>query len=542
MLSAKRAILGLVLLSALFLACSDKCTVSEPEPSPLTISGCPDNIAAVPGGYTWSHTFSVEQSDLPSLSWSVAALDAAPVGLFSIDSTGLFSFTSAWDDVSGIFRFKITANTAEGLTDNCVCSVEVLDVQPFQIEVGIAHGSLIGHSAKVPITFVAGSEPMAGFDFSIGYSADAMKLISVEPGGLIGTAGANWEYFSYRFGAAGDCSGPCPSGWINITAIAELNSVPGTPATLLSGGTLAQMTFLPDNYHYECSFLPVRFLWRNAGDNSISSLSGDTLFVAAEVQDFKPGRIMPNDCDSLWGFSFSSPCSDDIPPAYSKTVSLIYFRNGGISLICYGPEYFPGDINHNGITNEIADYILYSKYFLQGSSVLDWDSDSLNWATDINNDGSGLTIADLRYLGDIIIGTALPYPKLHPYRDTLSVTWQGGLLSIDSRVDVGAIWVTFAAGPGYHITNHTEMQIDTGGWFANEASVLVYTGDNDFPLVLPSGQTEVLSITGVDRLMYIQASDDEGNMMNVKMNGDILKRSQMIREVPTPMTSHGGDR
>ncbi len=541
MLSAKRAIFGLALLSALFLACSDKCAVTEPEQSALTISGCPDNIASVPGGYTWSHGFTVEQSGIPDLNWSVSTLDATPVGTFQIDSSGLFSFASAWDDINGIYRFKITASTAEGRSDDCICSVEVLEADPFRIEIGTAFSWQTGLTVKLPIRLSAGYEPMAGFDFSIGYSSDAMKLISVEPGSLIGAQGASWEYFSYRFGAAGDCSGPCPSGWISITGIADLSSVPGDPVVSPSGGTLAEMTFLPDNLYYECSFLPVRFLWRDANDNSISSLSGDTLFVAAEVRDFEPGILLPSYCDSGWGFSFSGPCTDEIPPAYTATVPLIYYQNGGIDMVCTDPEVYPGDINHNGIPHEIADFVLYSEYFLQGASVLDWDTDSLNWATDINYDGAGLTIADLRYLGDIIAGTALPYPKLHPYRDTLSVTWQDGLLSIDSHVNVGAIWVTFAAGPGYQITNYTQMQIDTGGWFANEASVLVYTGDNDFAMVLPNGHTEVLSITGVDRLMYIQASDDGGNMMNVRVNGALLKRSQMFREAPAT-TSHDGNR
>jgi hypothetical protein len=88
----------------------------------------------------------------------------------------------------------------------------------------------------------------------------------------------------------------------------------------------------------------------------------------------------------------------------------------------------------NGIANEIGDAVLLTNYFIYGQGVFDFPSppgfgESQILASDINNDGAVLTVADLIYLIRIITGDAQPFandlpngsPKLSPYANSVDV-------------------------------------------------------------------------------------------------------------------------
>jgi len=75
------------------------------------------------------------------------------------------------------------------------------------------------------------------------------------------------------------------------------------------------------------------------------------------------------------------------------------------------PFWDRGDLNLNGISNEIADYVLYANYFLYGISVFEIDVARQIAASDVNADGIVLTLRDFIYLYRIIIGDTPPIPK-----------------------------------------------------------------------------------------------------------------------------------
>jgi hypothetical protein len=56
-----------------------------------------------------------------------------------------------------------------------------------------------------------------------------------------------------------------------------------------------------------------------------------------------------------------------------------------------------GDINLNGVPNEVADAVLYSKYFIYGLQVFRIDQSAQVMQTDINVDGLPLSVSDLVY-------------------------------------------------------------------------------------------------------------------------------------------------
>jgi len=61
------------------------------------------------------------------------------------------------------------------------------------------------------------------------------------------------------------------------------------------------------------------------------------------------------------------------------------------------PSENGGDINLNGVPNEVADAVLYTKYFIYGLQVFCIDQQAQIMETDTNADGLRLTVGDLVY-------------------------------------------------------------------------------------------------------------------------------------------------
>jgi hypothetical protein len=61
-----------------------------------------------------------------------------------------------------------------------------------------------------------------------------------------------------------------------------------------------------------------------------------------------------------------------------------------------------GDINLNGVPNEIADAVMLSKYFVYGLDVFHINQPAQVAATDVNADGLTLSVADLVHLIRIV--------------------------------------------------------------------------------------------------------------------------------------------
>ena len=113
------------------------------------------------------------------------------------------------------------------------------------------------------------------------------------------------------------------------------------------------------------------------------------------------------------------------------------FINGGVDVVCADSIDDRGDINLDGQAYTIADVVLFSNYFVHGIGVFEHFQASAA-ASDVNADGLPLSVADLVYLTRVVIGDALPYPKLDPV--TAKVNYNGSVLSVDQKM--GAAFVT----------------------------------------------------------------------------------------------------
>lgn len=366
-----------------------------------------------------------------------------PVGGYSIASaTGCITFNTA-TGLAPLGDGGITYTFTVGITDGCdtvLCDafVEVMETDPFELQIEKTHATLQGMHEYVDVTVNKGSELMGGFDILIAYDPSAIGFQTVLEGDLYGPAPAcGWEYFVYRYGPFGNCGNGCPSGQVRVVGMAETNNGPYHPTcfTTTMPFVLFTLDFLvTDDRTFECQYVPIRFYWYDCGDNTISSKYGDTLFISDRVFDFDLiGEITDN--NYAWGYpTFTGAQDSDCfgPNPLKVPVRFIDFYNGGIDIVCADSIDARGDINLNEIPNEIADAVLYSNYFVYGLTVFNVNMPGQVAASDVNADGITLSVADLVYLIRVVIGDAVPYAKLASittdvvYDNVLDVDFQAG--------------------------------------------------------------------------------------------------------------------
>jgi hypothetical protein len=518
-----------------------------------SITNCPVTSAKVAMGNAYNLDLNSSDPDpCDGASWGVLQTGGNPtVGAFGISGLGVFTFNTVngsypAGDGGETYQFTATVTDPCGGTAQCVFSVEVLETAPFIIQIEKTHNTIQGHFEMVDIIKVDGSEAMGGFDFLIGYDASALSFYSAELGAALGPAGCGWEYFTYRYGAFGNCGGPCPSGKLRVVAIADMNNGPNHPScfTVANGAALVTLKFLVTNDRtFECMYVPIRFCWLDCGDNGISSVSGDTLFISSQVFEYQNTNPLtdPNfeitGLDCGWAFHWGGACAEcDVSDKYAP-VRFIIFWNGGIDIVCADSIDDRGDINLNGIENEIADAVLYTNYFLYGILALDSNPlyrEAQIAASDVNNDGIPLTVGDLVYLVRIILGDALPFPKLAPFANDANINVVNGLVSTEAASEIGGLVMTFAVNGSYNVISHTDMEVlsaESNG----ELKVLVYSGTQNLSNRISAGTNDLFTVTGNVELKNVEVSDYNGSMLNARVSKTALPTSFALKQnVPNP--------
>jgi hypothetical protein len=328
-----------------------------------------------------------------------------------------------------------------------------------QIQISKEEDVYLGQPRDVVIDFSDISyfnTPIGGFDFLIQYDASAMMFLRADPGSFL--TGCEWEYFTYRFGASGNC-GPnaCPSGIVRIVAMGETTggNLAHSPIcwTADAGDELVVLHFLvSSDANLECNFAPIRFIWYDCADNSISSQYGDTLFVSKYVWDFAGFDEFHNPIfNEITGIDNTFPTLTGIVNTDGELIMgcnvsakgepwpLIHFNNGGLDIACADSIDAVGDINMNAIGYEIADAVMFTNYFLEGIAAFGTHPEGSIAASDTNKDGLTLTVADLVYLIRVIVGDALPYDKVGAV--AMSWTHSTGVVAAEGAVGGAALVV-----------------------------------------------------------------------------------------------------
>ena len=396
-------------------------------------------------------------------------------GTVTVDpSTGDWTWqTDEQNEYIGTFELCIVvtdgANTCESCSpsnaNTCCVEIEVIPTYRVSIEKTVKTG--FGSLEDVSISLDNGIDPgnpMGGYDLLIQYDASVLSFNSADIGALIDADG--WEYFQYRHGQAGNCgSNACPTGMLRVVAIAETNNNLDHPSgfgeTPAASSELAVLHFLVTNdYTLECQYVPIRFRWFDCGDNAISSQSGDTLFISDNVYD---SDLIGNIADPSASFptlqGANSSCDVAVDDGNPDLERCIDFWNGGISIVCVDDPGDRGDINLNNIAYEVADAVLFSNYFVYGIVVFTIDPPRQIAATDVNADGTVLSVADLVYLIRIVIGDVQPFSKFTPTEVAVRYTHDNlGVMSVKDDVQIGAAHLVIS-GDVTPILLASEMEI-----------------------------------------------------------------------------------
>jgi hypothetical protein len=382
-------------------------------------------------------------------------------GVFTVNPvTGVYSWPTAFNNAAYLGTWTATVKVVDGANlDACntanadTCSFTVTVVWG-KLMVEKVEGQLQGHNTTVNL-YLGTNYPIGGFDLQLAYDQSAISLTSVAPGKFISDCA--WEYFTYRFGSNGNCTGACPSGIVKIVGLAETNNgnhhpkcFTNYPPPVGTDSVIAVLNFfVSNNRNYDCQYVPIEFYWLDCTDNALSNVKGDSLLISRYVYGYGGAGSLYYRIDSLTaGFptklGAQAACDTHNKPGKPDTWRAIDFYNGGIDLICSESIDARGDINLNSIGYEVADAVMFTNYFISGLNAFGTHIEGSIAASDVNADGVTLTVADLVYLIRVVVGDALAYPKnttRTASTQVVSVTSDNGILSTPSGIALGGAYI-----------------------------------------------------------------------------------------------------
>lgn len=415
---------------------------------------CPAEVTNIVWSETASGTVDADDPDGGPSAMQFALVSFNGPGTFNVDAnTGDWSWDTQEDNAyCGDFTAQISVTDGANLCDPCspenadTCSLDIYVIPTIRVWIEKTHATPSGQFETVDVFLddgIACANEMGGYDFLIDYDHSVLTFMGAVPGQMLDDCG--WEYFTYRNGPNSCNLGACPSGKLRLTAFAETNNGANHPLCFMSTpGHLATMNFLVTaDQLMECQYVPIRWCWYDCGDNGISSVTGDTLYISRHVFEFDTLlNNVPIEQDlpfpSLFGAN--STCDVSGGPDKPEPLRLIDYYNGGIDIVCVDSIDARGDINFNGISHEVADAVLFTNYFVYGLSVFTINTQGQIAATDVNNDGIVLSVADLVTLVRIVVGDDQPINKLSPVAVDLS-HGTNGILSIGNDIAIGAVFV-----------------------------------------------------------------------------------------------------
>jgi len=196
-----------------------------------------------------------------------------------------------------------------------------------------------------------------------------------------------------------------------------------------------------------------------------------------------------------------------------------------------------GDINDNGIPNEIADAVMFTNYFISGDAAFADHVEASRLNSDANRNGIYLELGDMVYIVRIITGDANPHIKPLPETPVL-ITLKNGAVDFQSPMNLGAFFLKFditgeigtpALGDGtsgmdikYLINDH-------------ELRVLIY--NIGFEYITAGEHTAVvIPYTGNISLIDAEAATYDGFNVDVNIEGTPLQYG-LSQNYPNPFSS-----
>ena len=522
--------------------------------SGLQFNNCPDSEKQISGGKTFEWDLDLDNFDCDDINYTITASGGTNAPTMVDD---VFTWETTGDDADQTFTFTVVGDDGFGEEAECTFDVLVTAGSTWGVRIAkIGDDEFVfqGHYAYLPIylDYMGTEDGMGGFDFLIAYDASALTLISAE----LGEADACWEYFTYRTGPWGNCGGACPSGLVRLVAMLESNDGPNHPegcdgadGFFDAEAEIAVLKFyVTDDRTYECQYVPVYFYWLECGDNAISDLTGNNLYVSAHVYNINwvsdpldPNPIFPYyellPCDeppcviteNMHVYGTFTECLTNPLEGKPEPIPDIDFFNGGVDIACADDIDARGDLNLNNVAHEIADAVLYTNYFIYGPSVFDINLEGQIAASDVNNDGKVLTVGDLVYLVRVLTGDAVAFTKLAPIADEATVRLNNGTVTLDAPAEVGAALFVFDGE--VTVNNLTSMQ-SKSAFVDGQTRVIVFDTKSNS---IASGTNDVLSIVGDASLVEVEMADYYGNTINSTVVSKVLPKAYALSQnYPNP--------
>ena len=522
--------------------------------SGLQFTNCPASEKQISSGKTFEWDLGLDNFDCDPINYTVTADVGTPINMPTMVGD-VFTWVTTTDDAGTTFTFTVVGDDGFGEDATCTFDVTVTAGSTWGVRIAkIGDDAFVfqGHYAYLPIylDYMGTEDGMGGFDFLIAYDASALTLISAE----LGEADACWEYFTYRTGPWGNCDGACPSGLVRLVAMREANDGPNHPegcdgadGFFDAEAEIAVLKFFVTNDRtYECQYVPVYFYWLECGDNAISDVTGNDLYVSAHVYNIN-WVVDPNNpnapyyellpCDNppcvitenMHVYGTFTECLTNPLEGKPEPIPDIDFFNGGVDIACADDIDARGDLNLNNVANEIADAVLYTNYFIYGPSVFNINLEGQIAASDVNNDGKVLTVGDLVYLVRILTGDAVAFTKLAPIADEATVRLSNGTVTLDAPAEVGAALFVFDGE--VTVNNLTTMQA-TSAFVDGQTRVIVFDTKSNS---IAAGSNDVLSIVGDASLVEVEMADYYGNTINTSVVSKVLPKAYALSQnYPNP--------
>jgi hypothetical protein len=188
-----------------------------------------------------------------------------------------------------------------------------------------------------------------------------------------------------------------------------------------------------------------------------------------------------------------------------------------------------GDVNLNGIANEIGDAVVFASYFINGLPALVIDQARQIAATDINGDGIMLSLADFVCLTRITVGDALPLAK--SASDLIAEFYSDGTsVRLKTPVNVGAALFVFE-GEVYPTVGTAASGMEINYAHVNGTTrTLVYSMERGHAIT--SG--EVLNLFGQSNLISVEAATYEGAILATNKDFQLPTKFELSQNYPNP--------
>ena len=407
------------------------------------------------------------------------------------------------------------------------------DIELWSNDTGIAsYGS-------VEIRVSSGTGWFGSFDFLIEYASDPLTFANARLGEDVIDC---WEYFTYREASVFDIHNASGEGLVRVVGIADINNGNLHPDESClhfnnppSGHlTLVELIFrVSSELRYECQAFPIRFYWGECDHNTVTSLSGDTVWLSERAYDIVPYIGGPTYVEvtgqTYYGGHWWLSNCENSGPGEPVRVSSVNYYNSIVDLLCTGSSPMAGDINLNNVLFEVADATLFCSYFIYGIEVFNINVYGQVMMTDVNMDGVTLQLTDFMYLMRLIIGELTPIPKSSPFAKSATI-YEGETLTISAGADIGAALIVYD-GPGEAELLAEDMKM-LSDVVDGRLRVLIWSDKGNF---IPAGTHELLRVENPLKIVHADICGYDCNPMRVDFKDNLVPREFALRQnYPNP--------